>query len=300
MPKACKNPAEIAGAVEAHLRDGAAMVEFLAWFDREAPKGGLGEIEVVRALEGFRRATNALREISFETICGAGPDGAVMHYRVTHDTDRPIRAGQIVVIDSGGQYADGTTDVTRTVAVGPPGADERAAFTRVLQGMIALSRLRWPVGLAGCHIDAVARVPLWLAGQDYNHGTGHGVGAYLSVHEGPARIARSSDVPLAPGMILSNEPGYYREGAFGIRIENLVLVEPAPALPGGDPERAMLCFRTLTHVPIDRRLILAGALSAAERDWLDAYHAGVRRLIAHRVSEPAREWLLAATEPVGG
>ncbi len=298
LPKACKNPVEIAGAAEAHLRDGAAMVEFLAWFDLTAPGGGLTEMDVVTALEGYRRATGALREISFDTICGAGPNGAVIHYRVTKATNRGIEAGEIVVIDSGGQYADGTTDVTRTVAVGPVDRDARAAFTRVLQGMIALSRLRWPLGLAGAHIDALARAPLWLAGQDYNHGTGHGVGSYLSVHEGPARISRLSDVPLRPGMILSNEPGYYREGAFGIRIENLVVVEPAPDLPEGDPDRPMLRFRTLTFVPIDRRLIDVAALTPAERDWLDRYHAEVLDRIGPRVPAEARAWLAAATAPL--
>lgn len=297
LPKARKNAAEIAGTEEAHLRDGAAMVEFLAWFDREAPKGQLTEIAAVTALEGFRRATNALRDISFDTICGTGPHGAVIHYRVTYETDRPIRAGEIVVIDSGGQYLDGTTDITRTIAVGPPGEEERAAFTRVLQGMIAISRLRWPRGVAGMHLDALARYPLWLAGQDFDHGTGHGVGAFLCVHEGPQRLSRLSDVPLEAGMILSNEPGYYREGAFGIRIENLVLVEPAPALPGAD-ERTMLAFRTLTFAPIDRRLIIAERLSAGERAWLDAYHAEVRARIGPRVTPEAAAWLEAATAPL--
>lgn len=296
LPKARKNAAEIAATTEAHLRDGAAMVEFLAWFDRAAPKGGLTEIAVVTALEGFRRATNALRDISFDTICGAGPNGAIMHYRVTGATDRPIREGEMVVIDSGGQYIDGTTDITRTVAVGDPGLEAREAFTRVLQGMIAISRLRWPVGLAGSHLDALARYPLWLAGQDYDHGTGHGVGVHLCVHEGPARLSRVSDVALEPGMILSNEPGYYREGAFGIRIENLVLVEEAPPLV--DPQRRWLAFRTLTFVPIDRRLIVAGMLSQGERAWLDAYHAEVREKIAPRVSADARDWVLALTTPI--
>jgi len=298
LPKARKNATEIAGTAEAHLRDGAAMVEFLAWLDAETPKGGLTEIGVVTALEGFRRATNALREISFETICGSGPNGAIMHYRVTKDSDRALRDGEIVVIDSGGQYVDGTTDITRTIAIGAVAPEARACFTRVLQGMIAISRLRWPVGLAGRDLDALARYPLWLAGQDFNHGTGHGVGVYLSVHEGPQRLSRLSEVPLEPGMILSNEPGYYREGAFGIRIENLVVVQDAPALPGGDAERRMLDFRTLTFVPIDRRLIDAEVLSAGERDWLNAYHAEVRAKIGPRVSDGAREWLLSATEPL--
>jgi Xaa-Pro aminopeptidase len=299
LPKARKNPAEIAGMEAAHLRDGAAMVEFLAWLDAEAPKGGLTEIDVVTRLEGFRRATNALREISFETICGTGPNGAVIHYRVTHETNRPLLPGEIVVIDSGGQYLDGTTDITRTVAVaGDADPEAKAAFTRVLQGMIAVSRLRWPRNVAGAHLDSVARYALWLAGQDYDHGTGHGVGCYLSVHEGPQRLARTGDVPFEPGMILSNEPGYYREGAFGIRIENLVLVEDAPALPGGDAGRAMLSFRTLTWVPIDRRLIVREMLTGPERAWLDGYHAEVARRIGPRVSDGARAWLAAATAPL--
>lgn len=299
LPKATKNPAEIAGMEAAHLRDGAAMVEFLAWLDAEAPKGGLTEIDVVQRLEGFRRATNALQEISFETICGTGPNGAVIHYRVTRATNRPLRPGEVVVIDSGGQYLDGTTDITRTVAVGDTvDPDARAAFTRVLQGMIAISQLRWPKGIAGAHLDSIARQALWLAGQDYDHGTGHGVGCYLSVHEGPQRLSRTGDVPFEPGMILSNEPGYYREGAFGIRIENLILVEEAPPLPGGDTHRQMLQFRNLTWAPIDRRLIDAAALTPAERGWLDAYHAEVSARIGPRVSDAARAWLAAATAPV--
>ncbi|MGL4281571.1 MAG: aminopeptidase P family protein [Albidovulum sp.] len=299
LPKARKNPAEIAGMRAAHLKDAGAMVEFLAWFDGEAPKGGLTEIDVVGKLEGFRRATNALKEISFETICGSGPNGAVIHYRVTRETNRPLRQGEIVVIDSGGQYQDGTTDITRTVSVGPVNPEAKAAFTRVLQGMIAVSRLRWPRGVTGGHLDSVARYPLWLAGQDYDHGTGHGVGCYLSVHEGPQRLSRVSDVPLEPGMVLSNEPGYYREGAFGIRIENLVLVEAAPDLPGADAHRRMLGFETLTWVPIDRRLIDASLLSPAERAWLDSYHAAVLEKVAPRVSDRARIWLLQATVPLG-
>jgi Xaa-Pro aminopeptidase len=297
MPKARKTSAEIAATSEAHLRDGAAMVEFLAWLDAEAPKGTLTEIDVVTKLEGFRRATNTLREISFDTICGAGPNGAIVHYRVTEETNRPVKPGELLLVDSGGQYLDGTTDITRTVAVGEVGDEERRCFTRVLQGMIAISRLRWPKGLSGQHLDALARYPLWLAGQDYDHGTGHGVGVYLSVHEGPARLSRLSDVPLEPGMILSNEPGYYREGAFGIRIENLVVVEPAPALSGAD-DREMLAFHTLTWVPIDRRLVVKEALAPAEAAWLDAYHAEVRARIGSRVSEPARAWLEAATAPL--
>lgn len=297
LPKARKNAAELAGTRAAHLRDAAAMCEFLAWLDHEAPQGKLTEIAVAEALEGFRRATNALRDISFDTISGAGPNGAVVHYRVTHATSRPVTAGDLLLVDSGGQYPDGTTDITRTVAIGPAGADERAAFTRVLQGMIAISRARWPQGLAGRDLDALARYHLWLAGQDYDHGTGHGVGTFLSVHEGPQRLSRLSEVALEPGMILSNEPGYYREGAFGIRIENLVVVEPAPVLAGADT-RAMLAFETLTWVPIDRTLIDAAALSPGERHWLDTYHAEVTEKIAPRLSAAAKIWLTAATAPL--
>jgi Xaa-Pro aminopeptidase len=295
LPKARKNPVEIAATREAHLRDGAAMAEFLCWLDREAPQGGLTEIAVVEALEGFRRATNALHDISFDTICGAGPNGAVIHYRVTRDTNRPLRQGELLLVDSGGQYVDGTTDITRTVAVGDPGAEARACYTRVLQGLIAISRARFPKGCAGRDIDALARYPLWLAGQDYDHGTGHGVGAFLSVHEGPQRISRLSEVALDPGMILSNEPGYYREGVFGIRLENLIVVEPAPPL--GD-NRGQLAFETLTFVPFDRRLILAELLAPGERAWLNLYHAQIVDRLGARVSAATLLWLRAACAPL--
>jgi Xaa-Pro aminopeptidase len=296
LPKATKSPTEIAATRAAHLRDGAAVVEFLAWYDAQPP-GSLTEIDLVTALEGFRHATNALRDISFDTIAGTGPNGAVIHYRVTAATNRRLAPGQIVVVDSGGQYLDGTTDITRTLPVGTPPPAAITQFTRVLQGMIAISRLRFPRGLAGRDIDAIARYPLWLAGQDYDHGTGHGVGVYLCVHEGPQRISRVSEVALQPGMILSNEPGYYREGAFGIRIENLILVIDAPALPDADP-RAMLAFETLTWAPIDRRLIDRGMLTAAERAWIDAYHAQCHDKLAHRLGAAARVWLDSATAPL--
>jgi Xaa-Pro aminopeptidase len=297
LPKACKNATEIAGTREAHLRDGAAMVQFLCWLDREAPGGGLNETAVVRALEGFRRATNALRDISFETISGSGPNGAIVHYRVTEETDRQIGQGELLLVDSGGQYLDGTTDITRTVVVGdaPEGAAE--AYTRVLRGMIGISRLRFPKGVAGGHIDVVARMALWEAGLDYDHGTGHGVGVYLSVHEGPQRISRTSDVALQPGMILSNEPGYYREGAWGIRIENLIVVKEADPLPGQD-KRPWLDFETLTWVPLDRRLIVVGMLTQAERNWIDGYHAGVLARIGPRVEGEAAAWLQRACAPL--
>lgn len=293
--KARKNARELAAMRAAHLRDGAAMVRFLAWLDREAPEGGVTEIDAVKALEGFRRATNALREISFETISGAGPNGAIVHYRVTEDTNRDLKPGELYLVDSGGQYVDGTTDITRTVAIGEVGDEERACFTRVLQGMIAISTARFPRGLAGRDLDALARAPLWRAGLDYDHGTGHGVGAYLSVHEGPQRISRISEVKLEEGMILSNEPGYYREGAFGIRIENLIVVEAAPKM--GD-NRDQLSFETLTYVPIDRRLIVRELLAPWERDWIDAYHAEVRARIGPRVEGADRDWLEAATAPL--
>lgn len=294
MPKARKTEAEIASTRAAHLRDGAAMVRFLAWLDAEAPQGGLTEIDVVKRLEGFRRDTNQLRDISFETICGAGPNGAIVHYRVSEDTNRPVRPGDVLLVDSGGQYGDGTTDITRTIAVGPVEdlpRDAREAFTQVLQGMIAIHRARFPKGVSGAHLDALARAPLWAAGRDFDHGTGHGVGVYLSVHEGPQRLSRVSTVPLEPGMILSNEPGYYREGAFGIRIENLIVVSEAAPLPGGDAHRAHLGFETLTFVPIDRRMILPAMLGPAERDWLNGYHAQVLDRIGPLVEGAARDWL---------
>ena len=298
LPKARKNPVEVEGMRQAHLRDGAAMVEFLCWLDREAPKGGLTEIDVVTALEGYRRATNALHDISFDTICGAGPNGAIMHYRVTEESNRAIGQDELLLVDSGAQYLDGTTDITRTVAVGDPGDFARVCYTRVLQGTIAISRVRWPKGLAGRDLDPLARYALWLAGQDFNHGTGHGVGAFLSVHEGPQRLSRISEVPLEQGMILSNEPGYYREGAFGIRLENLIVVQPAPALQGGDPEREQLAFETLTFVPFDRRLIRSDMLSPGERDWLNAYHADVLEKLAPRLSIEALAWCQQACAPL--
>ena len=294
LPKARKTPAEIAGMAAAHLRDGAAMCRFLAWLDAEAPKGGLTEIAVVRRLEQERRADPMLRDISFDTIAGAGPHGAIVHYRVTEATDRAVVPGDLLLVDSGAQYLDGTTDITRTMATGPVTEEQRACFTRVLQGMIAISRARWPRGLSGRDLDPLARIALWQAGQDYDHGTGHGVGAYLSVHEGPQRISRLSEIALEPGMVLSNEPGYYREGAFGIRIENLVHVVPAPPLAGAD-DRPMLAFETLTWVPIDRRLIDPAMLSSGERAWLDAYHAGVLDRIGPLLAGTDRQWLDLAT-----
>ncbi len=298
LPKACKTQAEIAGASAAHLRDGTAMVEFLAWFDSACAAGKtLTEIALVRRLESCRAATGRLRDIAFDTIAGSGPNAAIVHYRVTEATDRRLGPGELVLIDSGGQYADGTTDITRTVPTGPVPEDQRHAYTRVLKGLIAISRARFPDGVAGRDLDALARAALWRAGQDYDHGTGHGVGSYLSVHEGPQRLARSSTEPLLPGMILSNEPGYYRDGGFGIRLENLVLVEQAAPIAGGD-DRPMRSFRTLTQVPFDRRLIEAAMLDLEERAWLDHYHDGVNRRLSPLLSPAARDWLAAATQPI--
>ena len=297
LPKACKNEAEVAGSAAAHLRDGAALVELLAWLDAQAP-GTVTEAQVVRQLEEQRRRDNALQDISFETIAGTGPNGAIMHYRVTEETDSTLEEGHLLVLDSGGQYLDGTTDITRTIPIGAAPLEAKQAFTRVLAGMIAMSRLRWPQGLAGRDIEAIGRVPLWMAGQDFDHGLGHGVGAYLSVHEGPQRLSKVSTVPLMPGMILSNEPGYYREGAFGIRLENLLVVRPAPDLPGGDAHRKMLHWETLSFAPIDTRLVIADMLDSAARDWLNAYHRDVAEKIGPRLSHDAKLWLDAATAPI--
>lgn len=297
LPKARKNPTELAGARKAHLRDAAAVVEFLAWFD-SADKTTLTEIDLVTELEARRRATGALEDISFETISGAGPNGAIMHYRVTSDSNRALRDGDLVVLDSGGQYRDGTTDITRTLAVGSVGDEERRCFTRVLQGMIALSRTRFPKGRCGRDLDPIARYPLWAAHQDFNHGTGHGVGAFLSVHEGPQRFSSVSEVELEPGMILSNEPGYYRDGAFGIRIENLVVVEKARCPAGGDANRQMLGFETLTYVPVNTSLIVADMLSGEERNWLNAYHAKCLQKIGPLLSDVTYQWLKDATAPI--
>lgn len=293
--KAVKNAAEIAGARGAHIRDGTSVVRFLAWLDGAALGGGLTEIAAVEALEDFRAAGGDLREVSFPTISGSGPNGAIVHYRVSRTTDRAVQTGELFLIDSGAQYADGTTDITRTVAVGVPSAEMRDRFTRVLKGHVAIARAVFPVGTTGAQIDAFARAPLWQAGLDFDHGTGHGVGAFLSVHEGPQRIAKTGTVALEPGMILSNEPGYYARGAYGIRIENLVLVEPR-AIAGG--ERPMLGFETLTLAPYDRRLIEPDLLEPEERAWIDAYHARVRDALASGLDAGTRDWLERATAPL--
>jgi Xaa-Pro aminopeptidase len=292
LPKACKNEAELNGTKAAHIRDAAAMVEFLAWLDA-ADYSTLSEIDVVTKLESFREATGALRDISFETICGSGPNGAIVHYRVTEETNRKLDTNSMLLIDSGGQYIDGTTDITRTVALGTPTAEMTKCFTAVLRGMISVSRVKFPKGGAGRDLDPLARQFLWSEGLDFGHGTGHGVGIYLCVHEGPQRISRASHEPLQAGMILSNEPGYYVEDEFGIRIENLVIVRDAA--PTRTP---MMCFETLTWVPIDRRLIDTGTLSADERAWLNAYHADTSRKLSGKLSKSAAAWLELATAPL--
>ncbi|WP_293448718.1 aminopeptidase P family protein [Planktotalea sp.] len=297
LPKARKNSIEIAGTRDAHITDATAMCELLCWLDQQ-PAGSTTEIDVVSQLEQARRATNALHDISFDTIAGSGPNGAIMHYRVTHETSRTLQNGDLIVLDSGGQYLNGTTDITRTIAIGTVGLEERTTFTRVLQGMIAVSRMRWPKGLAGRDIEAVGRVPLWLAGQDFDHGLGHGVGHFLDVHEGPQRLSRISAIPLDPGMILSNEPGYYRESAFGIRIENLLVVREAGTPKGGDAHRAMYDFETLAYVPIDRRLIVTALMTTAEIDWMNAYHEDCLAKLSGKLSENTHAWLIAATKPL--
>jgi Xaa-Pro aminopeptidase len=296
LMKARKNAAELAGARAAHRRDGVAMARFLAWFDREAPEGVLTEIAVAEALEGFRRDTGALEGISFPSIAGSGPNGAIVHYRVTQATDRKLDRDSLFLIDSGGQYRDGTTDVTRTLGMGAPSAEMKARFTDVLAGMIAISQARFPKGTTGAHLDAFARRALWQGGFDYDHGTGHGVGSFLCVHEGPCRIAKVPSPPLEPGMILSNEPGYYRTGAFGIRIENLVVVTEPAVPPGG--ERPMMDFETLTLVPIDRRVIDPTRLGGSDKTWLDAYHARVLAEIGPELDDATRAWLAAACAPL--
>jgi Xaa-Pro aminopeptidase len=296
LMKAVKNQVEISGTRAAHIRDGAAVTRFLAWFDREAARGTLTEIDAVAALEGFRRDTGLLKDISFPTISGAGPDGAIVHYRVTSKTNRAIAPGELFLIDSGGQYQDGTTDITRTVAVGEPTAEMRELFTRVLKGHIAIARAVFPDGTTGAQLDSFARQFLWARGLDFDHGTGHGVGSYLSVHEGPARISKLGTTALRRGMILSNEPGYYKAGAYGIRIENLVLVVEAAAPHGA--EKPLNAFETLTLAPIDRRLIVANMLTPEETEWLDGYHARVAQTLSPLVDAETRAWLAAATRPL--
>ncbi|UAK26772.1 aminopeptidase P family protein [Sphingomonas nostoxanthinifaciens] len=301
LPRAIKNAAELAGHRAAQARDGAAIARFLHWLSVEAPKGGVDELIAQDRLRAFRAEGGLLRDLSFDTISGAGPNGAIVHYRASAETNRPLEQDSLYLVDSGGQYRDGTTDITRTVAIGTPSAEMRDRFTRVLKGHIALARAVFPEGTRGTQLDTLARQHLWAAGVDYAHGTGHGVGSYLSVHEGPQRISPAGsaqsggDEPLRAGMILSNEPGYYKTGAYGIRIENLVLVEER-RIEGA--EKACLGFETLTFAPIDRALIEPALLSREERDWLDAYHAAVRATIAPQLDGAVAEWLDVATAPL--
>jgi Xaa-Pro aminopeptidase len=297
LPKAKKNPVEIAGARAAHKRDGTAMARFLAWLDHEAPKGGVNEIAASMRLETMRSETQALKEISFDTISGSGPNGAIVHYRVTEATNRKLGPGELYLVDSGAQYLDGTTDVTRTVAIGKPTREMCERFTRVLKGHIGIATARFPKDTRGVDLDPFARRALWEAGLDFDHGTGHGVGSYLSVHEGPQSISRRGMVALEPGMIVSNEPGYYKKGGYGIRIESLVLVTEPEKAPGAD--RETMGFETLTLVPIDRRLVVAELLTPAELAWLDGYHVRVRDMIAPELGPEDRAWLEAATAEIG-
>jgi Xaa-Pro aminopeptidase len=293
--KAVKNATEIEGARTAHRRDAVALARFLAWIDREAPSGALTEIDTVEALESFRRDTGALKDVSFPTIAGTGPNGAIVHYRVTRKSNRRISPGDLLLIDSGAQYEDGTTDVTRTIAIGAPTLEMQDRFTRVLRGHIAIARALFPDGTTGAQLDTLARQYLWQAGIDFEHGTGHGVGSYLSVHEGPARISKLGTTPLKRGMILSNEPGYYKTDAFGIRIENLELVVGA-GIPGA--EKPVNAFETLTLAPIDRRLVDLNMLSGDELSWFNEYHARVRHEVRSHVDEATKVWLDAATAPL--
>ena len=298
LPKACKNPVELAGARAAQLRDGAALTRFLAWLAANAPGGEVDEITASEVLAQFRAENELFQDLSFDTISGAGPNGAVVHYRVTEQTNRKLEPRSLYLVDSGAQYLDGTTDVTRTVAIAEPGHEERARYTAVLKGHIALATTRFPEGTTGSQLDALARHALWQEGLDYDHGTGHGVGSYLGVHEGPQRISKiANKVALKPGMICSNEPGYYKAGAYGIRIENLVAVVKAKDMK--EAEKPMLAFETLTKAPLDLNLIEPSLLSAAEVAWLDGYHAEVRQALAPLVDAETAEWLAEATRPVG-
>ena len=296
LAKATKNPVELAGARAAHMRDAVPMARLLAWLSREAPGGGLDEIAVARKLEALRLDTKLLKDLSFDTISAAGPHAALPHYRVNRGSNIRIEPNSIFLVDSGGQYADGTTDITRTVAIGAAPQEARERFTLVLKGMIAVAAARFPKGTRGCDLDPLARRALWAAGLDFDHGTGHGIGSYLSVHEGPQGISKAAAAELAPGMIVSDEPGYYKPGAYGIRIENLLVVTEAQDVPGG--ERPMHGFETLTLAPIDRAMIVPSLLSAEERAWLDAYHARVRAEVGPLLDTEDRAWLEAATAAI--
>jgi Xaa-Pro aminopeptidase len=296
LPKACKNPTEIDGARHAQRRDGAALCRFLCWVEAEAVRRPVTEQEAADRLDRERQQDPLYRGRSFETISAAGPNSALAHYRVTAESNRTLEAGSLYLVDSGGQYLDATTDVTRTIAIGEASAEMRRRFTLVLKGHIAIARALFPHGANGAQLDGLARRPLWQAGLEFDHGTGHGIGSYLCVHEGPARIAKTSTVALKPGMILSDEPGYYKAGAYGIRIENLLVVTPRGVPEGG--ERELLGFENLTRAPIDRRLIVPELLDADERAWLDNYHAKVRADLIDLLDPPTADWLVQATAPL--
>jgi Xaa-Pro aminopeptidase len=297
LPKACKNPVELEGARAAHRRDGAALTRFLAWLAATASKGGIKEISASDKLEEFRRTGSNFKGLSFPTISGAGSNGAIVHYHASPATERGLENGSLYLVDSGAQYLDGTTDVTRTVAIGNPSAEMRDRFTRVLKGHIALASCRFPQGTTGSQLDALARNPLWEAGLDYDHGTGHGVGSYLGVHEGPQRISKApNSQALLPGMIVSNEPGYYKTGAYGIRIENLVAVVELGQ--GGEGAKKTLGFEILTLAPIDLALVEPALLDANEARWLDAYHARCRKELGPLLDASARSWFERVTQPL--
>lgn len=297
IPRASKNAVEIEGSRKAHIRDGAALTRFLHWVDTVVQDTLPDERTVVEALERFREETGALKDLSFDTIAGAGPNGALPHYKPVGGTIRHVEKGSLLLVDGGGQYLDGTTDVTRTMAVGEPTADQKRMFTLVLKAHIAMATIRFPAGTSGMALDAIARAPMWNAGLDYDHGTGHGVGSYLGVHEGPQRIAKwGTSQPLLEGMILSNEPGYYREGHWGIRIETLQVVTPATVPEGG--ERPMHGFEQLTFAPHDRRLIDADMLTADERAYVDAYHAETLAKVGPLVEGEVLDWLTQACAPL--
>ena len=297
LPKACKNAVELEGTRRAHQRDGAALTRFLAWLARETPGGKLTELVASDRLEQFRAGGEHFKGLSFPTISGAGANGAIVHYHASPETERRLEPGSLYLVDSGAQYLDGTTDVTRTVAVGRPSAEMRDRFTRVLKGHIALASCQFPQGTTGSQLDALARKPLWDAGLDYDHGTGHGVGSYLGVHEGPQRVSKMPNAqPLLPGMIVSDEPGYYKTGAYGIRIENLVAVAPVNGVKANG--KAMLGFETLTLAPLDRALIEPKLLDGAESAWIDAYHARVRTELTPLLDKETAGWLAAATRPL--
>jgi Xaa-Pro aminopeptidase len=297
LPRAVKNKTEIEGARAAHIRDGGAVTQFLHWLDTNAQNGEIDEITAAKKLEGFRTQTGELRDLSFDTISGAGSNGAICHYRVSTQTNIPLDRGTLYLIDSGGQYRDGTTDITRTVPIGEPTDEMRDRFTRVLKGHIALATMKFPAGTTGHQLDAIARKPLWDAGLDYDHGTGHGVGSFLGVHEGPQRIAKApNSQALKPGMILSNEPGFYKAGEFGIRIENLIVVTQAKPVPGG--EREMMEFETITLAPIHLDLVVTELLTEFERNWLNDYHARVRNTLATLLPDDIKDWFEHATRAI--